>query len=118
MTDITQDVIDCWRINYGLDKRSPAEAAKWWSERHDGLAPSGAVAALGAALDEIDRLRADIHSCHPACKRAGCVNERLRAALREAADSIESWGAYASDYFRQKHDLAGDVARARAALGE
>ena len=87
MTDITQEVIDCWRINYGLDKRSPAEAAKWWEMNCQGFAPSGAVAALGTALDEIDRLRADIHSCHPVCTRAGCVNDRLlRVAQKRAAE--------------------------------
>lgn len=39
----------------------------------------------------------------------------LESALHEAADDIESWGAYAADYFQQKWNLAGDVARARAA---
>jgi hypothetical protein len=41
--------------------------------------------------------------------------ERLRAALVEAADDLESWGAYAGEYFREKWDLAGDVARIRLA---
>ena len=40
----------------------------------------------------------------------------LREALSDAADSIESWGTYAMEYFQTKHDLQGDVARARAAL--
>lgn len=43
-------------------------------------------------------------------------NNRLRTLLAEAADDIESWGAYASDYFQKKHDLAGCVAKYRAAL--
>ena len=30
---------------------------------------------------ELARLRNDVHSCHAGCSRAGCVNERLRAAL-------------------------------------
>ena len=45
-----------------------------------------------------------------------------RALLREALEAlveahvcIASWGAYASSYFQEKHDLEGDVARARAA---
>ena len=54
---VDQDTIDCWRANYGLDKRTPAEAAKWWSDSMRGLAPSGCVAALGVALDELDALR-------------------------------------------------------------
>ena len=56
---VDQATIDCWRANYGLDKRTPAEAAKWWSDRMRGLAPSGCVAALGVALDELAALRKD-----------------------------------------------------------
>jgi hypothetical protein len=43
--------------------------------------------------------------------------ERLRGALIEAADAIESWGAYAGEYFQQKWDLQGDVTAARNAAG-
>lgn len=46
--------------------------------------------------------------------QAGVVR-RLRAALLEAADDIEEWGAYASTYHQLKWDLAGDVKRARDA---
>ena len=41
--------------------------------------------------------------------------ERLRALLSEAADTIEDWGGYASEYFQDKHDLAGDVTKFREA---
>lgn len=54
---IYQATIDCWRINYGLDKRTPAEAAKWWQDSFHGHAPSGCVAALGVALDELESER-------------------------------------------------------------
>lgn len=40
----------------------------------------------------------------------------LEGALSEAIESIESWAAYASEYFQQKHDLAGDLAKFRATL--
>lgn len=43
----------------------------------------------------------------------GRVGELVKALL-EAAEDIESWGAYADPYFHQKHDLAGTVARYRA----
>jgi hypothetical protein len=56
---VDQATIDCWRANYGLDKRTPAEAAKWWSDSMRGLAPSGCVAALGVALEELAALRKD-----------------------------------------------------------
>jgi len=42
--------------------------------------------------------------------------ERLRAALRDARECVETWAGYASEYFRDKHDLAGDLARIDAAL--
>ena len=52
----------------------------------------------------------DCHHC------AVAERNRLRHLLAEAADDIESWGAYASEYFQQKHDLAGCVAKYRNAL--
>ena len=50
------------------------------------------------------------------CAELRRENERLRKALRDAIEAIEAWGSYASDYFKDKHDFDGDVARARAAL--
>ena len=44
--------------------------------------------------------------------------ERLRAALIDAADSVEDWGAYAAEYFQEKWDLKGDIAAIRAAAVE
>lgn len=41
--------------------------------------------------------------------------EGLRESLTNAADEVESWGAYASDYFQQKYDLAGTVLKIRQA---
>jgi len=50
--------------------------------------------------------------------KAAVEIERLRAALREARDDVDSWGAYASPYFQEKWDLEGDLARIDAALKE
>ena len=52
---------------------------------------------------------------------AGCTRGRegakgLVEALEEARELVESWGAYASQYFQEKHDLAGDLIRLDAAL--
>ena len=44
--------------------------------------------------------------------------EKLRAALRVAMDAVEYWASYASLYAHEKHDLAGDLQKLRAALGE
>jgi hypothetical protein len=45
-------------------------------------------------------------------------NARLREALRLAIDAVEFWAAYATPYFQDKHDLAEDLQKLRAGLGE
>ncbi len=40
----------------------------------------------------------------------------LEGALREAIESVEDWAGYASAYFREKHDLEGEVKKLRKAL--
>ena len=52
---ITPEMVDCWRANYGLDARSPADAARYWVDTCAGMAPAGAVAALGLLLQERER---------------------------------------------------------------
>lgn len=42
----------------------------------------------------------------------------LLEALKGAAYDVESWGAYAGEYFQTKHDLAGNVARIRAVISK
>lgn len=42
--------------------------------------------------------------------------ERLRAALTDAIETVNFWASYASDYFKDKQDLEGDLTRLRAAL--
>lgn len=51
-------------------------------------------------------------------RRLHSVNAELLEALKEAADNLESWGAYANDYFAAKHDLQGDVNKARVAINK
>ena len=73
------------------------------------------------AADLIECLRAerkalvnDVHSCHPNCSKAGCVNRRLREALQGLLDDI-------TEYQTINH-LGGEnnhwQVTARAALGE
>ena len=66
---IDPETILAWKTNYGLDTRSPEKAAAWWHEKMAGKAPAGAVAALGLALEEIDRLRDELERCREMCKR-------------------------------------------------
>jgi hypothetical protein len=44
--------------------------------------------------------------------------KRLAYALHDAADDVEGWGNYATNYFQKKHDLSGNVARIRAQADE
>jgi hypothetical protein len=51
--------------------------------------------------------------------RANAAEARVReleSALRRARDDMDGWAAYASEYFHEKHDLAGDLAAIDAAL--
>lgn len=49
---VDRATIDCWRVNYSLDKTPHELYALWHS-----WAPPGAVLALKAAIGEIERLR-------------------------------------------------------------
>jgi len=82
---ITQDEINCWRANYGLDIRTPADAMDYWSTRCAGTAPAGAVAALGLCIDEIATLRAQLAASETQA-------ERMAKALRSAISVIERDG--------------------------
>lgn len=67
---VSDEDIRCWEINYGLDKRNPIEAARWWEENNRGQAPAGAVVALGLCLRELkERRRAERNSI------TGCERE-------------------------------------------
>jgi len=61
------------------------------------------------------RLWGDSYHLH---KESADEIEKLRAALRVAMDAVEHWASYASPYAQEKHDLAGDLQKLRAALGE
>lgn len=52
----------------------------------------------------------------PDCQEAAEEIRRLREALEGAIGSIEFWGGYASDYFKDKHDFQADLDKARQAL--
>ncbi len=56
------------------------------------------------AADEIERLRAE--------------NARLRGALQHAVEELEFWGAYASDYFKEKHGFDETIEKLSTALAE
>jgi hypothetical protein len=75
------------------------------------------------AMDKLNAENAGLQTGYKAYEQvnAGLRAEvgRLRESLSEAADEIESWGAYASEYFQQKHSLDGTVSRIRgSAMGK
>ncbi len=49
-------------------------------------------------------------------QRALLALEEAEKALKDARECVEDWAGYAGDYFREKHDLDGDLARIDAAL--
>ena len=44
--------------------------------------------------------------------------DELLAALKYARELVDDWGAYASNYMQEKHDLAGDLDRLDAAISK
>jgi hypothetical protein len=89
-------LINDWRINYGLDTRSPADAMRWWHDNMEGKCPAGAVAALGLCIEEIERLQAEL-------AEARRDAEAARADYRCALQYI--------DRLRNERDAAIDAAR-------
>jgi len=80
--------------------------------RADYIRESDTDVLLTEAADEIDRLG------EQALMLAAEIS-RLRRLLNEAADDIEHWGSYASQYFQDKWHLDDDVKKYRdAALEE
>jgi hypothetical protein len=83
----------------------------------DLIAQSALVDELQPQLKTVLDREAKTHERHD--KKVDALEDRVRvleAALTEAIDDIEEWGAYASDYFKDKHGLAECVAKHRAAL--
>ena len=39
-------------------------------------------------------------------------------ALKYARELVDDWGAYASNYMQEKHDLVGDLERLDAAISK
>ena len=81
---IDKETINTWRINYGLDKRTPEEAQRWWDENLNGMAPAGAVAALGICLQEIFKIKADAENILFKWEKSATITDADIRWLREA----------------------------------
>lgn len=44
--------------------------------------------------------------------------DELLAVLKEARELVDDWGAYASNYMQEKHDLEGDLSRLDAVISK
>lgn len=111
MSDQIDDkMLSDWRINYGLDTRTPAEAMRWWYDRMDGKAPAGAVAALGLCIDELERLQADAER-YRWLRGDSCPNHSSRWTQWE----VRCWKApsWTGDLRRADLDDAIDAARGK-----
>lgn len=53
------ELVACWRVNYGLDKRSPQDAWRWWNNNGQPVT-AGAVAALGLCLERLEQMEAKL----------------------------------------------------------
>ncbi len=77
------------------------------------------ITALRAEVEDLGNRLHHVHRLWANNEHAlRAENERLRTALRDARECVQAWSGYASEYFREKHDLAGDLARIDAALEE
>ena len=66
--------------------------------------PWGYVPHGGSGTDEWNKRAATYEA-----ERDG--NKRLREGYQECLEDMVDWASYAGDYFREKHDLAGDIVK-------
>lgn len=99
MSEITPEMIECWRKNYGIDKERPEEAAKWWADHCDGMAPAGAVAALGLLLQK----RVTVEEA------VAAERERCATLCEQVAMDCECWEEGGTDGAIAARSCAGAI---------
>lgn len=97
-------------------QKTLSHANKW---RRGANIPMPDPAELGKAIDEAIRLfRVSRNEKHHDYVPMTGIRDEVSALeqlkncveiLNSAADDIESWGCYASEYFQEKHDLEGSI---------
>lgn len=121
----TEPLCDAERTVLLAISRAERDQLKAENDRLESEAVYSA-AGFDAAREEISKLRAEVAGLKTGYEAYEQVNAELRAeveALRkwllEAAEEIDTWGSYASDYFQEKHGLRGCVDKFHAAaLGQ
>ena len=104
---IDAETINCWKLNYGLDNRTPADAVQWWHDNDNGRAPAGAVAALGLCLDEIEALKATI----------SCLEKDNADALELLSSDVKEKHRLNMEYANAVLDLRTTISRLREHVG-
>lgn len=97
----------------GLDPKEVCQIPRPPSEAFI-QAISRLVAERKAQKDEIDRQAANPAAVLELIRQ----RDELLAALKEARELVEDWGAYASNYMQEKHDLEGDLSRLDAVISK
>lgn len=82
-------------------------------------------AAVLELIDYVEYLRGKNREHFDACtgcdeelKRVSKQRDELLAALKDARELVEDWGAYAPAYMQEKHDLEGDMNKLDAAIAK
>lgn len=106
-----------------LKRLAEAATPGQWSES-DGYA--GVVAGKQFIAQAYGDRRADCinNAAYIAAANPAAILELIRqrdellVALKDARELVDDWGAYATAYMQEKHDLAGDLDRLDAAISK
>jgi chromosome segregation ATPase len=94
-----------------------ADRDRWQEDSMRQAATINRLAAAAEDRNEVDAKRRELHEADLRALAAERTRrEAIEAALNDAIECVESWAAYANPYFREKHDLDGDLKRLCAAL--
>lgn len=130
---VTPEWIAGVRINWGLDRMTPGDAAQHWYEVSNGAGvPCGIVAALGHTLDAYDALAAERDSWKTIAAHRGFLLDTVKTErdtereMREASDRERAavleqegrMGLQIMDLERERDAMAAEVARRDALSAE
>jgi hypothetical protein len=91
-----------------------------WRIARDANEPWGNFGQLAYVAPQngpfIAHARTDIPALLSHIAAVEAQRDALVGLVEESIEMVGDWGDYAPDYFKQKHDLAGDIARVKAKL--
>jgi ABC-type transporter Mla subunit MlaD len=74
------------------------------------------AAAMAAFFDWVNESEPTVAELRERISTLEALTDQLAEALRDAMENMDGWASYASDYFRTKHNLSGDLAEIASAL--